>query len=239
MYFFLYFTSLTQPAHRAETEAQIRPKGQAQGPGPFGRQEHYHRSDVSAPITDHARTHYSMPLHTATWSRTALDPTAQSPSYLMPATQKKKNPFLPEPEPAPASLARCLLLVVLLLLAAPQVRIASPLDPISDRRRRSSSRVGLRLAGGRGGYRIGEMGGAVSGGCAGAAGAGAEGEGAYTVVLNVYDLTPLNNYLHWCGLGIFHSAVEGEPLPDPDPEQAPTVNLPPVYFYYFTISHDF
>ncbi|EAZ01340.1 hypothetical protein EE612_034818 [Oryza sativa] len=54
------------------------------------------------------------------------------------------------------------------------------------------------------------MGGAVSGGGAGAAGAGAgaEGEGAYTVVLNVYDLTPLNNYLHWCGLGIFHSAVE-------------------------------
>ncbi|KAJ3692055.1 hypothetical protein LUZ60_012405 [Juncus effusus] len=28
------------------------------------------------------------------------------------------------------------------------------------------------------------------------------------VVLNVYDLTPVNNYLIWCGLGIFHSGIE-------------------------------
>ncbi|TKY73209.1 DeSI protein [Spatholobus suberectus] len=28
------------------------------------------------------------------------------------------------------------------------------------------------------------------------------------VVLNVYDLTPLNNYLYWFGLGIFHSGIE-------------------------------
>lgn len=29
------------------------------------------------------------------------------------------------------------------------------------------------------------------------------------VVLNVYDLTPLNNYLYWLGFGIFHSGIEG------------------------------
>jgi hypothetical protein len=28
------------------------------------------------------------------------------------------------------------------------------------------------------------------------------------VVLNVYDLTPINNYLIWCGVGIFHSGIE-------------------------------
>lgn len=27
--------------------------------------------------------------------------------------------------------------------------------------------------------------------------------------LNVYDLTPVNNYLYWFGLGIFHSGIEG------------------------------
>lgn len=29
------------------------------------------------------------------------------------------------------------------------------------------------------------------------------------VYLNVYDLTPVNNYLYWFGLGIFHSGIEG------------------------------
>ena len=29
------------------------------------------------------------------------------------------------------------------------------------------------------------------------------------VVLNVYDLTPLNNYTYWFGFGIFHSGIEG------------------------------
>lgn len=29
------------------------------------------------------------------------------------------------------------------------------------------------------------------------------------VYLNVYDLTPMNGYLYWAGLGIFHSGVEG------------------------------
>ncbi|KAJ0964740.1 hypothetical protein J5N97_025878 [Dioscorea zingiberensis] len=28
------------------------------------------------------------------------------------------------------------------------------------------------------------------------------------LVLNVYDLTPLNNYMYWFGLGIFHSGIE-------------------------------
>jgi hypothetical protein len=51
------------------------------------------------------------------------------------------------------------------------------------------------------------MGGAVSGG---AAVGDAAGAATYPVVLNVYDLTPVNNYLHWGGLGIFHSAVEGK-----------------------------
>ncbi|CAL5039000.1 unnamed protein product [Urochloa decumbens] len=50
------------------------------------------------------------------------------------------------------------------------------------------------------------MGGAVSGGAAVGDAAGATT--TYPVTLNVYDLTPINNYLHWCGLGIFHSAVE-------------------------------
>lgn len=30
------------------------------------------------------------------------------------------------------------------------------------------------------------------------------------VYLNVYDLTPVNNYLYWFGLGIFHSGIEGK-----------------------------
>lgn len=29
------------------------------------------------------------------------------------------------------------------------------------------------------------------------------------VYLNVYDLTPMNGYVYWAGLGIFHSGVEG------------------------------
>lgn len=28
------------------------------------------------------------------------------------------------------------------------------------------------------------------------------------VILNVYDLTPLNNYMGWFGFGIFHSGIE-------------------------------
>nr|CAB3468195.1 unnamed protein product [Digitaria exilis] len=51
------------------------------------------------------------------------------------------------------------------------------------------------------------MGGAFSGG---AAVGDAPGAVTYPVALNVYDLTPINNYLHWCGLGIFHSAVEDD-----------------------------
>lgn len=30
------------------------------------------------------------------------------------------------------------------------------------------------------------------------------------VYLNVYDLTPVNGYMYWAGLGIFHSGVEGQ-----------------------------
>lgn len=34
------------------------------------------------------------------------------------------------------------------------------------------------------------------------------GGGGAPVVLNVYDLTPINNYLYWFGLGVFHSGIE-------------------------------
>ncbi|XP_010240206.1 deSI-like protein At4g17486 isoform X2 [Brachypodium distachyon] len=37
---------------------------------------------------------------------------------------------------------------------------------------------------------------------------GSGGGGGAPVVLNVYDLTPINNYLYWFGLGIFHSGIE-------------------------------
>jgi hypothetical protein len=32
---------------------------------------------------------------------------------------------------------------------------------------------------------------------------------AVKVYLNIYDISPINNYLYWFGLGIFHSGVEG------------------------------
>jgi hypothetical protein len=35
------------------------------------------------------------------------------------------------------------------------------------------------------------------------------------VVLNVYDLTPINNYMYWFGFGIFHSGIEGTYLLSP------------------------
>jgi hypothetical protein len=31
----------------------------------------------------------------------------------------------------------------------------------------------------------------------------------YPVYLNVYDLIPMNGYIYWAGLGIFHSGIEG------------------------------
>lgn len=34
-------------------------------------------------------------------------------------------------------------------------------------------------------------------------------QGNTPVYLNVYDLTPMNGYVYWAGLGIFHSGVEG------------------------------
>lgn len=34
------------------------------------------------------------------------------------------------------------------------------------------------------------------------------GKSRAMLYLNVYDLTPINNYLYWFGLGIFHSGIE-------------------------------
>jgi hypothetical protein len=51
-----------------------------------------------------------------------------------------------------------------------------------------------------------------TGGAAGMEAQNGSGVGA-PVVLNVYDLTPMNNYLYWFGLGIFHSGIEGAYVP--------------------------
>ncbi|CAH2078776.1 unnamed protein product [Thlaspi arvense] len=39
-----------------------------------------------------------------------------------------------------------------------------------------------------------------------------EGRELTPVYLNVYDLTPVNNYLYWFGIGIFHSGIEAHGL---------------------------
>ncbi|THU73353.1 hypothetical protein C4D60_Mb04t21920 [Musa balbisiana] len=36
-----------------------------------------------------------------------------------------------------------------------------------------------------------------------------DGSGRTHLYLNVYDLTPVNKYLYWFGLGVFHSGIEG------------------------------
>lgn len=36
--------------------------------------------------------------------------------------------------------------------------------------------------------------------------------GAVPVYLNVYDLTPINGYAYWFGLGVYHSGVQGEKI---------------------------
>ncbi|KAB5564117.1 hypothetical protein DKX38_004171 [Salix brachista] len=36
------------------------------------------------------------------------------------------------------------------------------------------------------------------------------GNSRVMLYLNIYDLTPINNYLYWFGLGIFHSGIEGQ-----------------------------
>lgn len=38
---------------------------------------------------------------------------------------------------------------------------------------------------------------------------GGDGSGRTLLYLNVYDLTPVNKYLYWFGLGVFHSGIEG------------------------------
>uniref|UniRef100_A0A2P2IPB3 Uncharacterized protein n=1 Tax=Rhizophora mucronata TaxID=61149 RepID=A0A2P2IPB3_RHIMU len=34
--------------------------------------------------------------------------------------------------------------------------------------------------------------------------------GSVPVHLNVYDLTPINGYAYWLGLGVYHSGVQGQ-----------------------------
>lgn len=34
--------------------------------------------------------------------------------------------------------------------------------------------------------------------------------GSFPVYLNVYDLTPINGYAYWVGLGVYHSGVQGK-----------------------------
>lgn len=36
--------------------------------------------------------------------------------------------------------------------------------------------------------------------------------GSVPVYLNVYDLTPINGYAYWFGLGVYHSGVQGSLL---------------------------
>nr|DAD45164.1 TPA_asm: hypothetical protein HUJ06_003394 [Nelumbo nucifera] len=36
--------------------------------------------------------------------------------------------------------------------------------------------------------------------------------GSVPVYLNVYDLTPINGYAYWLGLGVYHSGVQGQLL---------------------------
>lgn len=37
-----------------------------------------------------------------------------------------------------------------------------------------------------------------------------KGKSRAHIYLNIYDLTPVNNYLYWFGFGIFHSGIEGK-----------------------------
>lgn len=36
------------------------------------------------------------------------------------------------------------------------------------------------------------------------------GRGSVPVYLNVYDLTSINGYAYWLGLGVYHSGVQGK-----------------------------
>ncbi|KAJ8513755.1 hypothetical protein OPV22_004189 [Ensete ventricosum] len=42
----------------------------------------------------------------------------------------------------------------------------------------------------------------------GLSGRNGDGSGRTHLYLNVYDLTPANNYLYWFGIGVFHSGIE-------------------------------
>ncbi|WMV43539.1 hypothetical protein MTR67_036924 [Solanum verrucosum] len=52
--------------------------------------------------------------------------------------------------------------------------------------------------------------------------------------LNVYDLTPVNNYLYWAGLGVFHSGIEGDPLSISNPSHGTAKTLPKALGFFAT-----
>ena len=45
------------------------------------------------------------------------------------------------------------------------------------------------------------------------------------IVLNVYDLTPINHYTAWFGFGIFHSGIEGEQILIPNLDLIPNIYM--------------
>ncbi|MQL80447.1 hypothetical protein Taro_012908 [Colocasia esculenta] len=125
----------------------------------------------------------------------------------------------------------------------PALSLSSPsLVLVSDRsgRRRHAPREGGLQAARAGGGRLprGEgrprlMGSWLSS-CRGSSSASGEGSRGVPVILNVYDLTTWNNYTYWCGVGIFHSGIEGELCSCLLPEslQMPVVKQTPEYHVY-------
>lgn len=61
------------------------------------------------------------------------------------------------------------------------------------------------------------------------AGGGAEAKKT-PIYLNVYDISPINKYLYWFGLGIYHSGIQGNNF---DHFSALLASFPFSLFYFF------